>query len=299
MEEQSEPKQAETKKPSQFLNQILIILGWVLIAFSVLVLFGTLQQPLYRDPSIHALLTHPDSYALVGTIGLIIGTSFPSIISCLFGVWVLVRKNPNGMILILASLIIFLINFAILFLPSPNSASVSVNHSVGPTIPQSEYKATLPSSESVGESINRSTVTTTPHSAFTVTFQRPAKKKVVTVAGIESTAYESKGTESAPYFRAEFMDGMHVAAIANDFRTILANHAQLAGLHLPEITETDNSLGKVGTYSGTKKVGDYTFRIYEKMVIYEWSAITCTVVESLETFPSEETVNFLSSIKRK
>jgi len=265
-------QESETKKTGRILSQTFIILGWVLIVISGIVLFGTLQQPLYRDPSIDALLTHLGNSAIIGTIGVIIGFNFPSIFACLFGVLALVKKNPSGKILILASLIVFLVNSVILFLPSSKSASSVINHSI---------------------------ITTAPHSKFTVTFPRPAKKKVVTVAGIESSAYESEGTESTPYLRAEFMQGMHVAAIANDFQTILENHATLAGLSLPEITETDNNLGKVGTYSGTKKVGDYTVRIYGKMVICEWSAINCMVVENLETFPSEETVNFLASIKRK
>lgn len=128
MKRQSEPKQIETKTSGQILNQILIILGWVLIVISGIVLFGTLQQPLYRDPSIDALLTHPDSYALVGTIGVIIGFNFPSIFACLFGVLALVRKNQNSKILILVSLIVFLVNSVILFLPSSESAIASISY---------------------------------------------------------------------------------------------------------------------------------------------------------------------------
>lgn len=136
MKRQSEPKQIETKTPGRILSQILIILGWVLIIISGIVLFGTLQQPLYRDPSIDALLTHPDSSAIIGTIGVIIGFNFPSIFACLFGVLALVRKNPNGKILILASLIVFLVNLAILFLPSSESASASISHSIDTTTAQ-------------------------------------------------------------------------------------------------------------------------------------------------------------------
>lgn len=122
MEQQPESKQIETKTR----GQILIILGWGLIGISGIVFFGTLIQPLHRDRSIDALLTHPDSFALAGTIGFIIGCNFPSIFACLLGVWALVRKNPNGKVLILASLIFFLVNSAIRFLPSSESASASI-----------------------------------------------------------------------------------------------------------------------------------------------------------------------------
>jgi len=272
MEQQAEPKQTESKTPGQILSQILIILGWVLIVISGIVLFGTLQKPLYRDPSIDALLTHPDSYALVGTIGVIIGFNFPSIFACLFGVLALVRKNPNGKALILASVIVFLVNSAILFLPSSESAGASDYSSIVATLPRSE---------------------------FTVTFPHPVKKRVVSVAGFESIAFENEDSESIPYLRAEFMQGIDTTAIANNFRALLENYARSAGLSLPEITETEDRLGKVGTYSGIKKVGDFTIKVFGKMVLGESSAINCLVCENLQTFPSEETVRFLASIKRK
>lgn len=272
MKRESEPKQTKTTKPGRILSQILIILGWVLIVISGIVLFGTLQQQLYRDPSIDALLTHPDISALIGTIGVIIGFNFPSIFACLFGVLALVRKNPSGKILILASLIVFLVNSVILFLPSSESASASISHSTDTTIPQSE---------------------------FTVTFPFPVKMKVVSAAGLESIAFENKDSESTPYLRAEFTKEIDTTALAYSFRAILENYASSAGLSLPEITETEDRLGKVGTYSGIKKVGDFTIKVFGKMVLGESSAINCLVCENLQTFPSEETVRFLASIKRK
>jgi len=254
------------------LDGFIIVFGWVLIVISGIVLVGTLQLPLHRDPDIQALLTHPDSYAFVGTIGCIVGFNFPSILACLFGVLSAVRKNPNGKVLILASAIMFIVNSTILFLPSSYS----------------------PSTDLYG-----STIITLPESEFTITFPRSAKKKVVTAGGVESIAYESEGTVSNPYLRAEFMQGINTTTISNNFQAILENHAKFAGLSLPEITETDDRLGKVGTYSGVKKVGDYTIKVYGKMVLGESSAINCMIVEPVELFPSQDSISFLASIKRK
>jgi hypothetical protein len=132
-----------------------------------------------------------------------------------------------------------------------------------------------------------------------VTFPRPAKKKVVTAAGTESIAYESEGSASSPYLRVEFMEGALIPALTNSFRAILQEHATLSGLRLPEITETQDDLGSVGTYSGVKTVGDLTVKVYGKMVLGDSSAINCLIVEPLEVFPSEQAVTFLGSIKRR
>ena len=253
-------------------GRVLILVGWVLLVISGLALVVTLQQPRHRDPSIQALLTRPSSIALAGTIGFIIGCNFPSIFACLFGVYTSVKKNPNGKALILASVIVFLVNSAILFLPSSESAGASDYSSIVATLPRSE---------------------------FTVTFPHPVKKRVVSAAGFESIAFENEDSESIPYLRAEFMQGIDTTAVAKNFRAILENYARSAGLSLPEITETEDRLGKVGTYSGIKKVGDFTIKVFGKMVLGESSAINCLVCENLQTFPSEETVRFLASIKRK
>ena len=45
--------------------------------------------------------------------------------------------------------------------------------------------------------------------------------------------------------------------------------------------------------------GDYTIKVYGKMVISGQSAINCMIVEQLDVFPSKDTVIFLSSIKKK
>jgi len=165
---------------------------------------------------------------------------------------------------------------------------------------EQKFKAAMQSLSFDTQTVSlNSLVVTLPQSEFRVTFPRLAKKKVVAAAGFESIAYESEGSESTPYLRAEFMQGIDTTAIANNFRAILENHARLAGLSQSEITETEDHLGKVGTYSGIKKVGDFTIKIYGKMVLGESSAINCMTVEPLEVFPSEDTVNFLASIKRK
>jgi len=258
----------KTKTPGRF----LVPVGWVLIAISGIILVGTLQQPRYRDPSIQTLLTNPDSFAIIGTIRVIIGFNFPAILACLFGIYVKVRKNPKGKVLIISSVIFFLINSAILFLPSSESTVAIHNDPIDATIPGCEFK---------------------------VTFPRPVKKKVVSAGGIESIAYESEGSASTPYLRAEFMQSLDTKTMTNNFREILENHARLSGLSIPEITESEYLLGNVGTYSGVKTVEDLTIKVYGKMVLGKSSAINCMIVEQLEVFPSKDTVNFLGSISRK
>lgn len=253
-------------------GKVLIPIGWVLIALSVFSLIGMLQQPRHRDPSIESFLNQPDSISIFGVLGVIMGTNILNLFPLLFGVYAVVRKNQQGKFLIIASVVLFCIFSGILFLPSSESAIKSQSNSITITHPQSE---------------------------FIVTFPHPVKKKVVTVAGFEAVAYESEGFESPPYLRAEFINNIDTDSISSNFRTVLDNYARLAGLSLPEITETHDYLGTVGTYSGIKKVGDVTIKIYGKMVLGKFSALNCLIVENLEVFPSENTTKFLVSIKRK
>jgi hypothetical protein len=108
-------------------GRFLILFGWVLLGISGIALVGTLQLPRQRDPSIQALLTHPDGFAVAGTIGLIIGSNFLSIFACLFGVYGSVKKNPRAKALILASVTVFLVNSGILFLLSSEEAVESIS----------------------------------------------------------------------------------------------------------------------------------------------------------------------------
>ncbi|MBW1792616.1 MAG: hypothetical protein JRJ14_10240 [Deltaproteobacteria bacterium] len=142
-------------------------------------------------------------------------------------------------------------------------------------------------------------VITLPQSEYQVTFPHPAKKRIATVGGMEIISYESVGPAANPYLRVEFMNNIDTASISNNFRKVLKNYARLSGLILPEITETQDHLGKVGTYSGTKTVGDVTIKIYGKMVLGENSAINCLISENLKVFPTEDSAEFLIGIKRK
>ncbi|MGB2809404.1 MAG: hypothetical protein WBC22_16805 [Sedimentisphaerales bacterium] len=252
-------------------GKVLIPIGWVLIALSVLALVGMLRQPRHRNPFIESFLNQPDSISISGFLGVIIGSNILNLLVLLFGVYAAVRKNQQGKFLIIASVVLFCISSGILFLPSSGSAINSQSNSITVTHPQSEFE---------------------------VTFPHPIKKKVVTVAGLETVAYDTEGLEP-PYLRAELINTTDIATIRNNFRAVLENYAKLAGLSLPEITETRDSLGTVGTYSGFKKVGDVTIRIYGKMVLGKSSALNCLISENLEVFPSEDTAKFLVSIKRK
>lgn len=260
----------ETKKKTP--GSILIPIGWILIALSILPLVVMLQNPHHRDPSIESFMNSPDSLSLAGTIGFIIGSNILSLFALALGIYVVLRKNPRGKPLIFASVVIFIIISVSLFLPS---------------------------SESVGESQSNSFVITIPQSEYQVTFPHPVKKRIAIAAGIETIAYESEGPDANPYLRAEFINNTLTVSIASNFRAVLENHAKLAGLSFSQITETHDQLGKVGTYSGIKTVGNLTVKVYGKMVLGEYSALNCLMAENLEVFPSEETTRFLGSIKRK
>jgi len=258
----------KTKKP----GKILIPIGWTLIVLSGLTLVVFLTQPHHRDRSIESLLNQPDSISIAGTLGLIIGTNIINLFPLFFGIYAAIRKNQQGKFLIIASVVLFCIHSGILFLPSSETAINNQSNSITITEPQSE---------------------------FIVTFPHPVKKVDVTAAGFESVAYESEGPEANPWLRAEFMNKTTTALIRSNFRAVLENQAKLAGLKLPQITESSDYLGKVGTYSGFKKVGDVTVRIYGKVVLGEYSAVNCLIVEELKVFPSEDSAEFLASIERK
>lgn len=256
------------KKP----GKVLIPIGWVLIVLSVFALIGMLQEPRHRYPSIESFLNKPDSISLGGTLGAIIGSNILSLLALAFGVYAVIRKNTKGKHLIIASIVVFCIISGFLFLPSSKSTVKRQSNSIAITHPQSEFQ---------------------------VTFPHPVKKKVVNVAGLETIAYESEGPETTPYLRAEFINNIDTDSIGINLRAVLENYARLAGLSIPEITETHDYLGRVGTYSGIKKVGDVTIKIYGKMVLGESSALNCLISENLEVFPSEDTTKFLVSVKRK
>ena len=253
----------KTKKP----GIVLVTIGWIFIAISVVVLIGMIQLP--RE----SLLNQQDSISIIYTIGFIIGTNPLSLFALLFGIYAAIKKNQQGKALIIASVVLICITTGIQFLPSSKAAIKRQSDSMTVTHPISEFK---------------------------VTFTRTPTKKAVIAGGQETVAYECKATESLPYLRAEFITKATTALMKSDFRTVLENHAKLSGLSLPEIKESRDALGTIGTYSGFKKIGDVvTARIYGKVVLGEYSGILCQIVENVEAFPSEETTRFLDSIERK
>lgn len=253
-------------------GRILIPIGWIFIALSIFATIGMFLGLRHRDISIEAFLNHLGSLSLVFILGIVIGSNLLNWPALFIGIYSVIRKNPKGKPIIITSIVLFLIVTSIQFLPSSDAAR---------------------------ESLSGSQVITHPQSEFQVTFPHPVKRRLVTVGDVETVGYESLGPEADPYLRAEFMNNIDTASIGNNFIPVLENHAILAGLSLPEITVTQDHLGKVGTYSGIKTVGDVAIKIYGKMVLGEHSALNCLVCEELQVFPSEESTNFLISIKRK
>jgi len=254
-------------------GKILIPIGWVLIVLSVMALVGIILGPHHKDPSIETFMNHPDSLSLAGTIGFLVGSNALSLIALGFGIYAVARKNRKGKPLIVTSIIAVLI--------------------------MSVIQLVLPSSKSANSNQRSFFVTTIPPSEFEVTFPHPVERKIVTLEGIETITYESFGPSANPYLRAEFINNIDTVYMGSNLRNVLENHTRLVGLNLPEITESNDYLGRTGTYSGIKKIGDLTVKFYGKMVIGESSVINCMVCENLEDFPSEDTIRFLSSLKRK
>jgi len=255
-------------------GKVLIKIGWVLIILSVIVVIGTIQGPHHKDPSVEAFLDHPDSLSLAGTIGFLTGSNALSLFALGFGIYAVVKKNRKGKSLVIASIIALLFMSGIqLGLPSPESAEAK------------QCDCSL---------------TTTSQSEFQVIFPHPVERKTVTCNGFETIAYESRGPCTSPYLRAEFINDINtVVYMKNSLRQILEDYARLAGLNMPEITECHDHLGMVGTYSGIKTAAGLSVKFYGKTVIGESSAINCIICETLEDFPSEDTVRFLGSLERK
>jgi len=254
-------------------GKILISIGWVLVVISIIAVIGMILEPNSRDPSIEAFLKHPDSLSLAGTVGVIIGSNALSLFAMGFGIYAVVKKNRKGKPLLITSVVVFLVISCIqFFLPSSESANTKQFSPLLVTIPQSEFQ---------------------------VTFPHPVERKIATSGGVETIAYESRGPCANPYLRAEFINDIDTIYVERNFRAVLDNYARLAGLKLPEITESDSHLGKVGTYSGVKIVGDHTAKFYGKIVLGGSSALNCLICENLEDFPSEDTVGFLVSLERK
>jgi hypothetical protein len=143
VDETRQPKAEEikTKTGGRFFNAVgwvLLFTGWMLLAVSCIALVGILAQPRYRDSTIESLLTQPDGIALARTVGLMVGVNIPPILACLFGLYVSARRNPRGKALILASVLVFLVNAACLFLPSSKSTATDGDGPVSPTPSRSE-----------------------------------------------------------------------------------------------------------------------------------------------------------------
>lgn len=260
------------ENPNKTSGKYLITIGWVLIVLSVLTSINIFQGAYQRDAWIEAFLSQPNAHSLGGVIGVIIGTNILTLAAMVFGIYGVLRKKPKGKHLFIASIIWFSVFSGLQFLPSSSPAKQDRFVPMVITVPQSEYQ---------------------------ITFPHASKKRVAKIDDIEVVSYESNGPDANPYLRVEFMNDIDVVFYRENLMSILENHAKLTGLKLPQITESQEQLGKVGTYSGIKTVGDTTIRIYGKMVIGDSSGINCVISEDLATFPSEDSAELLSGIKRK
>lgn len=134
---------------------------------------------------------------------------------------------------------------------------------------------------------------------YTVTFPHPVKKRIAKAGDITTYIVESKDREAVPHLRAEFIPLYDTTTVIEKFEATLRNYAYLGGIRQPEVTMADTPIGWKGTYTGLKKYKNYDIKIYGVIYIGRVSLIHCMIVELLNTFPSESSVAFLDSIKRR
>jgi len=114
-----------TTPKSNTAGKTLVVIAWVLLVLHGLMVVGNLNYERFRDPAIEALLTHPTPEAIGGTIGYLIGTNmfaFSAFILSLVA-W-RYRKNRNGKVATIVSIVFMVAATLLAFLPSSGDKNV-------------------------------------------------------------------------------------------------------------------------------------------------------------------------------
>lgn len=106
-------------------GKTLVILAWILIVLHAISLWAILTEERYRDPSIEALLSQPSPEAIGGTIGYLIGMNMLAIAACVLSLtaW-LYRKNRNGKVATIVSIVFMVAATLVAFSPSYGDENV-------------------------------------------------------------------------------------------------------------------------------------------------------------------------------
>jgi len=114
-----------TTTKSNTAGKTLVVIAWVLLVLHGLMVVGNLNYKRLRDPAIEALLTNPTPEAIGGTIGYLIGTNILAIVACVLSLtaW-LYRKNKNGKVATIVSIVLMVAATLLAFLPSSEDKNV-------------------------------------------------------------------------------------------------------------------------------------------------------------------------------
>ena len=246
-----------------------MVIGGILIAISLLAVWGLFLEPPPRDYSIHNLLTQPSVSALAGTISVVIGSNIFTIPALILGIYAKRKNNPKGTTVIFISVVLMLIFIIQLFAATPSSANA-----------ESPFLATFDACE------------------YSVVFPGPASFSEGHVGGLTSYLVESKEAVNSASFRAEFTPLSNRDHVAENFKFMLENHATQFAVQTPEFKFEENELGLVGSYIGTKMISNYKLKIYTVVFLGQSSMLTCVALEAFEAFPSEPTLRFMDSVKK-
>jgi hypothetical protein len=148
-------------------------------------------------------------------------------------------------------------------------------------------------------SINNPEVVSFEGCEYTVFFPTSTKQKVSYVGEFKSVMVQSVYDGKSPFMRAECFPLSNRSETLSNFKAILENHAKLSGIKEPQITIEDNELGRIGTYSGVRKVGGFNIKFFGKVIIGRFSILSLLVSEELSQFPSDKSVFFINTIRRK
>ncbi len=263
---------------SQLKQSPKLILGWISFAINLLLLVGYFIGVPIGDSSISRALRHPSATLLVSSVLYLFGINIFTLMAFATGLvsWIK-QESRNGKWLAIASTALF-----IAMSVTQIALSIQSNRPTNQRGPSADgtHKVSAYGSE------------------YAVIFPNQFKKRDAMVNNIQTLVFETANMEIFPQLRAEFISNVDGNAFIANFQERLNAYAHIASIQNPEISIYQNkeTLGKIGTYSGIKKIGDYEIRIVGKMFVGDHSIMNLMVVEPLEASLSYEAAMFFDSV---
>ncbi|MBC2733030.1 MAG: hypothetical protein HF981_01610 [Desulfobacteraceae bacterium] len=134
---------------------------------------------------------------------------------------------------------------------------------------------------------------------FLCSVPHEVKRKTAYIGNVEYEMFESAHPdEVGSFIRVECLPIQNASISKIDVKNTLQTHASNFGISQPEISLEESKMGLSGKYLGVKNIGDVPFRVWGKVIVGKKSIFTCLVCEPLEIFPSQDAVDFMSSITK-